>query len=191
MLHSDPTPTFSLSTLSNYTPSYDTLSTWDTPPPSPTVVSDFPIIVPAHPFNVLPCLAPEPVMLGSLICPYPYTMHCFSMFCPYRTDSNDTELRLMAHPHVTYCMCMCLSTSPSALSASALPITHMEAITGLSSRSPQTYLLCFTCVSSIFSSLLLPIDTTFQLAPYGLTHYCSLLVPHFSSPLIGSLLFLF
>jgi len=64
MLHSDPTPTFSLSSPSH---TYSTPETWDMPPPSPTLVSEFPSIVPAHPFDILPCLAPEPVSLASLM----------------------------------------------------------------------------------------------------------------------------
>jgi hypothetical protein len=56
MLHSDPTPTFSHTTLSTYTPSYKIPDTWD----CITVVSDFPDTVPAHPFDILPRVAPKP-----------------------------------------------------------------------------------------------------------------------------------
>jgi hypothetical protein len=66
MLCSDPTPTFSL-TSSSYT--YSAPKTWNMPPPSPTLVSKFPNIVPAHPLDNLPHLAPEPVSLSSLMQP--------------------------------------------------------------------------------------------------------------------------
>jgi hypothetical protein len=61
MLHSDPTPTFSHTTLSTYTSTYETPDTWD----CITIVSNFPNIVPAHPLDILPCIAPEPVTLLS------------------------------------------------------------------------------------------------------------------------------
>jgi hypothetical protein len=98
VLHSDPTPTFSSS--SSYT--YSAPETWDTPPPSPTVVSEFPNVVPAHPLNILPCIAPDPFSLSSLLQPWPYDTHCFVPFRPYHTDSDNRKLRLMACPHVTY-----------------------------------------------------------------------------------------
>jgi hypothetical protein len=66
VLHSSPTPTFSL-TSSSPSFTYSAPETWDTPPPSPTLISEFPNIVPAHPLDNLPCLAPEPVSLGSLM----------------------------------------------------------------------------------------------------------------------------
>ena len=62
LLHSESTPTFS---SSSYT--YSTPDTWDTPPPSPTVVSEFPNIVPAHPLDILPRVALEPFSLESLM----------------------------------------------------------------------------------------------------------------------------
>jgi len=65
MLCSNPTPTFSLTSLSIYPPSYETPNTWD----CITVVSNFPDTVPAHPFDILLHLAPEPVDLGSLLRP--------------------------------------------------------------------------------------------------------------------------
>ena len=65
VLCSDPTPTFSPS--SSYT--YFAPETWDIPPPSPTVVSKFLDIVPAHPFDILSHLASEPLNLRSLMQP--------------------------------------------------------------------------------------------------------------------------
>jgi hypothetical protein len=62
MLRSKPTPTFS---SSSYT--YSIPNTWDTPPPSPTIVSEFPNIIPAHLFNILLHVAPEPLSLDSLM----------------------------------------------------------------------------------------------------------------------------
>jgi len=97
VLCSDPTPTFSSTSYS-----YSTPETWDTPPPSPTVVSEFPNIVLAHPLNILPCVAPEPLSLGSLMQPWPYDTHCFVPFHPYCTDTDHRKLRLMARPHVTH-----------------------------------------------------------------------------------------
>ena len=58
LLCSDLTSTFS----SFYT--YSAPKTWDMPPPSPTAVSDFPDVVPTHPFDILPHLAPEPFDLA-------------------------------------------------------------------------------------------------------------------------------
>jgi hypothetical protein len=65
MLHSDSTPTFSHTTPSTYTPSYEAPDTWD----CLTVIFEFSETVPAHPFDILPCLTPEPVDLGSLLLP--------------------------------------------------------------------------------------------------------------------------
>jgi hypothetical protein len=62
MLRSESTPTFS---SSSYT--YSAPDTWDTPPPSPTVVSEFPDLVPTHPLDILPRVAPEPFSLESLM----------------------------------------------------------------------------------------------------------------------------
>jgi hypothetical protein len=63
VLHSDPTPTFSHTSPSIYTPSYETPDTWD----CITVISNFPNTVPAHPFDILPHLAPEPFKLAFLL----------------------------------------------------------------------------------------------------------------------------
>jgi len=98
VLHSDPTPTFSSS--SSYT--YSTPKTWDMPPPSPTIVSEIPDIVPAHPFDILLRLAPKPFNLGSLMRPWPYDTHHFSTFHPYHTDTDDRKLCLTAHLHMTH-----------------------------------------------------------------------------------------
>jgi hypothetical protein len=59
LLCSDPTPTFSHTAPSVYTPSYETSDTWD----CITVVSDFPNIVPAHPLDILPhvCYDSNPI----------------------------------------------------------------------------------------------------------------------------------
>jgi len=98
MLRSDLTPTFSHTAPSTYTPSYETTNTWD----CITVISDFPDTVPAHPFDILPHLAPEPVDLGSLLRSWPYSSHRFTKFHPYRTDGDPTEFWLMARPHQTH-----------------------------------------------------------------------------------------
>jgi hypothetical protein len=98
MLRSDLSPTFSSS--SSYT--YSTPDTWDTPPPSPTVVSEFPNVVPAYPLDILPQVAPEPFSLESLMRSWPYNSHCFMEFCPYHTDTDMEKLRLTAHPHITH-----------------------------------------------------------------------------------------
>jgi hypothetical protein len=90
VLHSDSTPTFSHTAPSIYTPTYETPDTWD----CITIVSDFPDVVPAHPLNILPCVAPEPVTLHSLMCFWLYTTHHFTEFCPRRTDGDSTELWL-------------------------------------------------------------------------------------------------
>jgi len=98
MLHSDPTPTFSHSAPSVYTPTYATADTWD----CITVVSDFPDTVPAHPLDILPCVVPEPVTLRSLMRRRPYTTHRFTEFCPRRTDGDHTELFLTPRGHFTH-----------------------------------------------------------------------------------------
>jgi hypothetical protein len=98
LLCSDPTSTFSHTSPSIYTPSYETPDTWD----CITVVSDFPDTVPTHPFDILPCLSPEPFSLGSLLCPWPYSSHRFTEFCPYRADGDPTELQLVPRPHETH-----------------------------------------------------------------------------------------
>ena len=87
MLRSDLSPTFSSS--SSYT--YSTPDTWDTPPPSPTVVSEFPNVVPAYPLDILPQVAPEPFSLESLMRSWPYNSYRFTSFCLYRTDTNDSK----------------------------------------------------------------------------------------------------
>ena len=63
LLRSDSTPTFSHTAPSTYTPSYDIPDTWD----CITVVSDFPEVIPAHPLDNLPHVAPEPVTMRSLM----------------------------------------------------------------------------------------------------------------------------
>jgi hypothetical protein len=98
VLRSDPTPTFSHSAPSIYTPTYETPDTWD----CITMVSDFPDVVPAHPLDILPCVAPEPVTLHSLMRCWPYTTHCFTKFRPRRTDGNYTELFLAPRGHFTH-----------------------------------------------------------------------------------------
>ena len=66
------------------------------------MVSDFPDTVPAHPFDILPRLAPEPFDLGSLLRSWPYSSHRFTEFRPFRTDGDPTEFRLTARPHQTH-----------------------------------------------------------------------------------------
>jgi len=90
MLCSDPTHTFSHSAPSNYTPSYEAPDTWD----CITIISDFPDVVPAHPLNILPRIAPEPVTLCSLMRSWLYTTHRFTKFHPQRTDGDPSELWL-------------------------------------------------------------------------------------------------
>jgi hypothetical protein len=98
VLRSGPTPTFFHTTLSTDTPTYKTPDTWD----CITMVSDFPDTVSTHPFDILPCLAPEPFSLQSLLHPWPYTSHRFTEFHPLRTDGDPTGLRLMAQIHQTH-----------------------------------------------------------------------------------------
>ena len=98
LLHSKDTPTpFS---YSSYT--YSTPDTWDTPPPSPTVVSEFPDVVPTHPLDILPHIASEPLTLESLMQSWPYDSHHFTEFHPYHTDTDIRKLHLTACPHMTY-----------------------------------------------------------------------------------------
>jgi len=59
VLHSDPTPTFSHTSPSIYTPSYEVPDTWD----CLTVISGFPDTISAHPLDILPHLAPKPFSL--------------------------------------------------------------------------------------------------------------------------------
>jgi len=98
VLCSDSTPTFSHSALSVYTPTYETPDTWD----CLTVVSNFPDIVPAHPLDTLPRIAPEPFSLRSLMRSWPYTTHRFTEFHPCRTDGDYTELWLTPRGHFTH-----------------------------------------------------------------------------------------
>ena len=98
VLHSDPTPTFSHTAPSAYTPFYEVPNSWD----CITVISKFPDTVPTYPLDILPRLAPEPVDLGSLLRSWPYFSHRFTEFHPYYTDRDLTELRLIAQTHQTY-----------------------------------------------------------------------------------------
>jgi hypothetical protein len=97
LLYSESILTFS---SSFYT--YSTPNIWDMPPPSPTVVSEFPNVVPAHPLDILSYVAPEPFSLESLMRPWPYDSHHFTSFHPYRTDTDNRKLRLTAHPHMIH-----------------------------------------------------------------------------------------
>jgi len=72
------------------------------PPSSPTVVSEFPDVVPAHPLDILPRVAPEPFSLESLMRSWPYDSHRFTDFRLYRTDTDTRKLRLTARPHITH-----------------------------------------------------------------------------------------
>jgi hypothetical protein len=98
VLFSEPTPTFSHTSLSIYTPSYKTPNTWD----CITIISDFPDTIPAHPFDILPRLAPKPFELASLLHSWPYSSHHFIEFHPYCTNRDPTELQLTACPHQTH-----------------------------------------------------------------------------------------
>jgi len=98
VLRSDPTPTFSHTTPSTYTPLYKIPDTWD----CITIISNFPDTIPAHPFDILPRLAPEPFNLASLLCPWPYSSHLFTKFHPYQTDGDPTELWLAPRPYGTH-----------------------------------------------------------------------------------------
>jgi hypothetical protein len=64
--------------------------------------TDFPDVVPAHPLDILPCIAPKPVTLCSLMCSWPYTTHCFTEFRPRCTDGEATELWLAPWGHFTH-----------------------------------------------------------------------------------------
>jgi hypothetical protein len=97
LLHSESTSTFS---SSSYT--YSAPDTWDTPPPSPTVVSEFPDVVPAHPLDILPRVALEPFSLESLMQSWPYDSHRFTSFRLYQTDTDDRKIHLTARPHMTH-----------------------------------------------------------------------------------------
>jgi hypothetical protein len=98
MLRSDPTPTFSYTALFTYTPTYKTPNIWD----CITVVSDFPETIPTHPLDILPRVTPKHITLRSLLRPWPYTSHHFTMFHPLHTDGDPTELRLTARIHETH-----------------------------------------------------------------------------------------
>jgi len=98
VLHSDPTPTFSHTAPSVYTPSYKTPDTWD----YITIVSDFPDIIPAHPLDILPRVAPEPLTMSSLMHFWPYTSHRFTEFHPQHTNRDPTELWLAPQGHFTH-----------------------------------------------------------------------------------------
>ena len=98
MLCSDPTSTFSYTSPSIYTPSYETPNMWD----CLTIVFIFPNTIPTHPLNILPHLAPKPFNLQSLLHPSPYSTYHFSNLQPYHTDNDSTELQLMAQPHMMY-----------------------------------------------------------------------------------------
>jgi hypothetical protein len=98
MLCSDPTPTFSATALSTYTPSYEAPDTWN----CITVVSEFPDTIPTHPLDILPHIAPEPVTPHSLMCSWPYTTHRFTEFRPRHTDGDPSELRLAPQGHFTH-----------------------------------------------------------------------------------------
>jgi hypothetical protein len=89
---------FSHSVPSTYTPTYETPNTWD----CITVVSDFPDVVPAHPLDILPHIAPEPVTLRSLMRRWPYTTHRFTDFHPQHTDGDPSELWLAPRGHFTH-----------------------------------------------------------------------------------------
>jgi hypothetical protein len=97
MLCSDCTPTFFSSSHT-----YSASDTWNIPPPSPTVVSEFPNVVPTHSFDILPHVAPKPFSLESLICSWPYSSHRFTEFRLYRTDTDNRKLRLTARPHISH-----------------------------------------------------------------------------------------
>jgi hypothetical protein len=98
LLHSEPTPTFSHTTPSTYTPSYKTPDTWD----CITIVSDFLDIVPAHPLDILPRVTPEPFTFRSLMHSWPYTTHCFTKFHPRHTDRDPTKLWIASRCHFTH-----------------------------------------------------------------------------------------
>ena len=98
MLRSDPTPTFSHSAPSVYTPSYEAPDTWD----CITIISDFSDIVPAHPLDILPCVAPKPFTFCSLMRSWPYTTYCFTEFHPQHTDRDPTELWVALRCHFTH-----------------------------------------------------------------------------------------
>jgi len=98
LLCSNPTPTFSHTAPSTYTPSYETPDMWD----CITVVSDFSDVVPAHPLDILPRISPEPVTLRSLMRSWPYTTHCFTEFRPLHTNGDPTKLWVAPRCHFTH-----------------------------------------------------------------------------------------
>ena len=98
MLCSNPTPTFSHTSPSVYTPTYKTPESWD----CITVISNLPNTVPTHPLDILPHHALEPFDLASLLHSWPYSSHHFIEFRPYHTNGDPTELQLMARPHQTH-----------------------------------------------------------------------------------------
>ena len=161
MLCSEPTPTFSHTSPSIYIPFYETPDSWD----CITIVSNFLDIVPTHPFDILPCLAPEPFNLASLLRPQPYSSHCFAEFCPYRTDRDPTELWLIARPYQTHVHTLKHSTFCYEHVCS----THYPYGGNKRAKQLSTYLILFIsmnlllipsyyslCVLAIISSLLFP-----------------------------------
>jgi hypothetical protein len=99
VLCSDSSPTFSsFSPLSDQMPLFKVPNIWD----CVTIVPSFLDIVPAHPLDILPHLAPEPFSLALLLCSWPYTLHHFTEFCPLHTDNVSIELCPMLCSHQTY-----------------------------------------------------------------------------------------
>ena len=98
LLCSNTTPTFSYTPPSIYIPSYEVSDTWD----CLTIISNFPDTIPTHPFDILPHLTSDPLNLASLLCPWPYSSHCFTDFYPYHTNGDPTELWLKAQGHQTH-----------------------------------------------------------------------------------------
>jgi hypothetical protein len=145
---------------SAYTPSYKTPNTWD----CITVVSDFPDTVPAHPLDILPCVAPEPVTLCSLMRSWPYTTHRFTEFCPQHTDGDPLELWLAPRGHFTHAHTLEHSTF---CREHICPTHSLMVVTDWLS----SYLLILSSSPWIFYRSLLLISLVFQLL---LAHYCSL-----------------
>jgi hypothetical protein len=173
LLCSNPTPTFSHTSPSIYTPFYETPDGWD----CITVISDFPDTIPAHPFDILPCLAPEPFSL-SRPC---YAIGHISLTASLSSAPTvliETLQSFGSQPGPIRLMSIPWSILPSAMNASALLTTLMVVTNKLSSylltlslSSPWisycSLLIVPLCDSAISGPLLFP---DFLLLPYVSAH---------------------
>ena len=141
LLRSDPTPTFSHTFPSIYTPSYKTSDIWD----CITIVSDFPdtilltplissLMLPLKPSLLLHCYALGHTSLTTLVSSTPIVL----METPWSFGLQLGPIRLTSIP---------LNTLPSVTSISALLTTLMVVTNKLSS-----YLLILSHLSSLLIS---------------------------------------